>query len=446
MKTITWQDQELPLQGAYDLSVVGGGTAGSLAGRAAAWEGLSVLVIEQFGSLGGSATMGQVTPLMSSHIAEISGHCPLGIEIGQRLAKVSDTVADDRRFDPTLLAFVLEDMATESGCGLLYHSQLAGVIMAGERIDKVVICNKDGLTAFAAKLFIDGSGDADLAVMAGVDYEIGDHNKINQPVSLRFEMAGIDFAAFHAFMREMGNDLDKYFAMNTPGMAAVLQKAHEKGILTAQDIFYFQAFGIPGKPDAMSFNCPELKTQHNVADAFFLTQKQIEGKRAILRLRRFLREMVPGFANSYITHIAPMVGLRESRRIDAVYNLAIGDVLGYRKFPDAIISCAYPIDVHGVEDVSLGLKYDPAVPEKERYWQVPFRSLVPKKTSNMLVAGRTAGSDFRAQSAARIQLVCRAMGEAAGLACALALQKKVALKELDPVLIHAKLKERGQEF
>jgi hypothetical protein len=155
---------------------------------------------------------------------------------------------------------------------------------------------------------------------------------------------------------------------------------------------------------------------------------------------------VPGFEQSYVTQQAPMVGVRESRRIDAVYNMQIMDVLSYRKFDDAIISCNYMIDVHGVDDVTLGLKYDLSVPPELRYWQVPYRCLVAKKTDNLLVAGRCAGLDFRAQSAARIQLVCRAMGEAAGLACALAQQQQIGLHDLDPVLVHDKLIERGMEM
>lgn len=447
MKQINWKGQDIPVLAHFDTIVLGGGTAGALAGVAAAREGLQTLIIEQFGSLGGSATMGQVTPLMRSGIPHLHSHCPLGLEISARMQAIGGSDDNDHQFDPTMLAFVLEDMAAETGCVLLYHTLLAGVVMTGEHLDAVVVCNKDGLTAFTAGSFIDCSGDADLAAMAGVDYEIGDHNGINQPVSLRFEMAGINFDVFHTAMRAMGYaGSRKYFAMNTPGMADLIRQAYEDGLLTQQDAVYFQAFGLPGKPDAMAFNCPELATQHDVADAFFLSRKQVEGKKAIIRLRRFLRERVPGFEQAYVTQQAPMVGVRESRRIDAVYNMQIMDVLGYRKFADAVISCNYMIDVHGVDDVTLGLKYDQSVAPEQRFWQVPFRCMVAKKTDNLLVAGRCAGFDFRAQSAARIQLVCRAMGEAAGLACALAQQQQVGLHDLDPVLVHEKLIERGMRM
>ncbi len=446
METLIWSNQEIPIRGEYDVIVAGGGTAGALAGIAAAGEHLDTLIIEQFGSLGGSATMAMVTPLMSSHIAGMRGHCPLGLEISRRMQACGGSGDNDYWFDPTLLAFVLEDMAAEAGCRLLYHTQLAGVIVEDRKLKAVLVCNKDGLSAFTARYFIDGTGDADLAFMAGVACGSGNEQGVNQPVSLRFEMAGIDFAAFHAAMRQYGNQGDRYFAMNSPGMGDILKQATADGLLTPQDAVYFQAFGVPGKPDAMAFNCPELTTRAGVADAFFLSQKQVEGKQAILRLRRFLRERIPGFGQAYITAVAPMVGIRESRRIESVCQMKIADLLGYRKYPDAVVSCAYPIDVHGVADVSLGLRYDTSVPLAEQYWQVPFRCMLPLDRTNLLVTGRCAGFDFRAQSAARIQLVCRAMGEAAGLACAAADRAGVQLPDLDPVIVRQELTRRGMQI
>lgn len=254
-------------------------------------------------------------------------------------------------------------------------------------------------------------------------------------------MAGIDFERFHAYMRSLGNDQYKYFAMNTPGMKDIIRKAYENGVLTEQDACYFQAFGIPGRPDGMNFNCPELTTKENVVDAEFMTQKQLEGKKAIMRLRKFLRDYIPGFENAYITSIAQLVGFRESRRIEAEYMLTIEDVLTYRKFPDGIAASHYPIDVHGVNDVSLGLKYQHDVPADEQYWEVPFRVMIPKTLDNVLTAGRCAGMDFRAQSAARIQPTCRSMGEAAGIAAAMAVKNEaVRFNEIDGTAVRREIR------
>lgn len=441
MNQIQMPAREIPVAGEHDVIVLGGGTAGAFAGIAAARRGCKTLIVEQFGALGGSATVGLVLPLMSTHMPNYRGHCPLSAELVERLRAIGGVEEDDYYFDCAMMKVALEEMAAESGCTLLYYTALVDVVRTENAITHIVVNNKDGLSAYAAKSFIDCTGDADLAAAAGVPYESGDHNRVNQPVSLRFEMAGIDFDRFHAYMQSLGNHTKKYFAMNTAGMRAIIQKAHEDGVLTAQDACYFQAFGIPGRPDAMNFNCPELTTKENVVDTAFMTQKQIEGKQAILRLRTFLRRYIPGFENAYITEIAPLVGFRESRRIVSEYVMTIYDLLGYKKFEDGIAASHYPVDVHGVDDVSLGLQYDASVPREARYWEVPFRTLVAKGVDNLLVAGRCAGMDFRAQSAARIQPVCRSMGEAAGIAAAQAMQQdRVCFRDIDGRRVRTEIK------
>lgn len=185
--------REIPVAGEYDVIVLGGGTAGAFAGIAAARRGSRTLVIEQFGALGGSATVGLVLPLMATHMPNYRGHCPLSAELVERLRAVGGVEDDDYYFDTAMMKVALEDMAAESGCTLLYYTMLVDAVRAGSNVTHVIVSNKDGLTAYAAKCFIDCTGDADLAKAAGVPYESGNHNRINQPVSLRFEMAGIDF-------------------------------------------------------------------------------------------------------------------------------------------------------------------------------------------------------------------------------------------------------------
>ena len=424
--------RSIPFRGEYDVIVAGGGTAGALAAIAAQRCGAKTLVIEQFGSLGGSATIGMVTPLMSLGIPDDGGHCRLSNEITMRMRALGGTEDDHHQFDPSLLSFVLEDMAAD--CKILYHSLIVDCAIENGRVAYVIVSNKDGLSVYSADYFIDATGDADLAYKAGVKCSIGDQNGIIQPVSLRFEMAGIDFGAFHAQMKELGFHGEKYFAMNCPAdMARLLAQAEADGVLKHQDVVYFQAFGIPGRSDAMSFNCPELPAQIGAVSAEFISQKQREGKQAILRLRTFLQRYIRGFEHAYITAVAPMIGFRESRRIDAAYVLSIQDLLNYRKFDDAVASSRYPVDIHGRDDRTLGLQYNDEIPESERFWQVPFRTMIAKGIDNLLVAGRCAGFDFQAQSAARVQLICRSMGEAAGVAAAYAVRQsgRISFGSLD---------------
>ena len=431
MKTIKIPQTDIHVVGEYDCIVVGGGTAGAFAGIAAAREGQKTLIIEQLGCLGGSATAGLVMPLMSSHISNKDGNCPLGLEVLERLRAIDAAYNDNiQYFDATMLKVVLEDLVEQSGADLLYHTSIVNIIVQDKCITHILTNNKDGQKAYATKCIIDSTGDADIATMAGVPFEFGNNNKINQPISLRFEMAGIQYDELHDFLKKLGGFYPKYFAMNTPGIKELLQKAKEDGILTEQDITYFQAFGIPGRPDGMAFNCPELIPKENIIDAKFLTKKQVDGKKAILRFRKFLHEYVPGFKNAYITEIAGMLGIRESRRIHSEYIMTINDILKYKKFDDAVAQSAYPIDVHG-KDMKINADYDKTVPEHDRYWEVPFRVMIPLDINNMLVAGRCAGFDFLAQSAARIQLICRAMGEAAGIGAAVAIKEGKAFKDID---------------
>lgn len=441
MNTLHIPEKKIPVIDTFDTVVLGGGTAGAFAGIAAARRGSRTLIIEQFGALGGSATTGLVLPLMLLHIKNYDGHCPLSAELVERLRTVGGTEEDANSFDPVMVQITLEDMAADSNCDILYYTTLVNAVLEDRTITHVIVNNKNGLAAYKAKCFIDCTGDADLIKLVGASYQSGNHNRVNQPVSLRFDMAGIDFERFHAYMRSLGNDQYKYFAMNTPGMKDIIRKAYENGVLTEQDACYFQAFGIPGRPGGMNFNCPELTTKENVVDAEFMTQKQLEGKKAIMRLRKFLRDYIPGFENAYITSIAQLVGFRESRRIEAEYMLTIEDVLTYRKFPDGIAASHYPIDVHGVDDVSLGLKYQHDVPADEQYWEVPFRVMIPKTLDNVLTAGRCAGMDFRAQSAARIQPTCRSMGEAAGIAAAMAVKNEaVRFNEIDGTAVRREIR------
>ncbi len=446
MSTVCIDKKEIELIRGYDVIVVGGGTAGAFAGISAARQGLKAIIIEELGGLGGSATASLVTPVMSSCIPNNTAHCSIARELNIKLIDIN--ASDDKHyFDPTMLQIVLEELALESGCELLYHSTLIDVKRSGSDIEYVVIHNKDGLKAYKASYYIDATGDAILADLCGTSYTVGNKDGVNQPVSLRFEMANIDFEKFQKFMTDLGyKGREKYFAHNTPGMREVIDKAYEDNILTKQDSIYFQAFGMPGKHSSMNFNCPELTTKSNIVDAKFLTQKQIEGRRAILRISKFLSLRIPGFENAYITHIAQMVGIRESRRINAEYMLTATDILSYKKFDDAVVDSNYPVDIHGLDDYTAGVSYDKKVPQNERFWQIPFRVMLPIETDNLLVAGRSSGFDFIAQSAARVQHSVRAMGEAAGIGVSIAKKENKKIKDIDFSKINEAMRTNGDKI
>ncbi len=441
-------EKPVPVKGTYDVIVAGGGTAGAFAAMAAAREGAKVLLLEQFTCLGGSATLGLVGPLMTSRMANFDGHCDLGRELNRRMAEVGGVNETGMFFDGELLKIVLEQMVAESGCRIQYETTLVDAfccektsgweteastgtemkcgrepeIVSGrepeaasgleKKLCRVLVAGKDGLAFYEGSFFIDATGDGDLANFAGVPFHSGDGEGKNQPTSLRFEMAGVDYGKLGEFLKENGETNLRYFDMNTPCVKKLLWEAVEKGNLTEQDCTYVQAFGrIPGREDAMSMNFPEMAAQKETWKGDVRGELYRQGREAILRFYRFLRETIPGFEKAYLTGIAPLLGVRESRRIESKGDLCVEDLLSYRKFADAVTASAYPLDVHGLAEEKT---YDRTVPQEERYWEVPFSCMEPREMENLLVVGRCAGMDFYAQSAARVQLICRAMGEAAG--------------------------------
>lgn len=204
MNTLHIPEKKIPVIDTFDTVVLGGGTAGAFAGIAAARRGSRTLIIEQFGALGGSATTGLVLPLMLLHIKNYDGHCPLSAELVERLRTVGGTEEDANSFDPVMVQITLEDMAADSNCDILYYTTLVDAVLEDRTITHVIVNNKNGLAAYKAKCFIDCTGDADLIKLVGASYQSGNHNRVNQPVSLRFDMAGIDFERFHAYMRSLG--------------------------------------------------------------------------------------------------------------------------------------------------------------------------------------------------------------------------------------------------
>ena len=451
MECILWKGEEVRVAETYDVVVAGGGTAGAMAAISAARSGLKCLVVEQFGALGGSQTMALVTPSMSANVMGRTCACSLSQEMtAALLARGGAAKENPDWFDPQAMKIVLDEMLCAAGTQILFNSSLVDVLMDGPSIRAVIVFNRGGLSAYMAKSFIDCTGDASLAVAAGLEIDSGGPDGFNQSISLRFELSGVDVISFRAHLKSLGfTDYPLLYADYNHGLNdafdAMILKGRSDGLLTDSDLSHFQMFSIPGRPGSLSFNSPELGNGKNVIDPVFMSERQIEGKRAIVRIARFMRERMPGFENSSISEIAPLLGIRESRRIRAERNLTKSDIYNYMKFDDGIVASNYPLDIHGSSQFEKTDIYAKIAPE-EAYWEIPYRSLVPINLDNLLVAGRCAGFDFYAQSSARVQHSCRAMGEAAGIAAALAVEKGLAFRYVDGKDVRAIMRERGGDI
>lgn len=420
----------------YDVAVIGGGTAGTACAIVCGESGLKTIVAEKGSCLGGSQVSGLVCPFMSHHIeGEKDGPFPpiLRRVVNKLREKYPDCAPNGGiRFDPNYLSFIYEGMAESADVDIMYDSTLAYANTSNGSIESVVLATKKGLVEVKAKIYVDCTGDALLSDFAGATVFTGDEG-VNQRTSLRFEMSGVDGDKFGEYLKAGGQNYGNtketiYVDHGTcPAFKQFLNDMVECGELTKQDISYVQAFSMPGKIGALAFNCPELGEYGDILDPMTASKMYIDGRKAIYRLANAFIKHIPGFEEAYISAISSMLGIRESRRVDAVYNLTAEDVISKRKFDDAIVRSNYPIDIHGRELNFGKIKMN----TDERFYEVPFRSLISKDILNLLVAGRCAGFDFTAQSAVRVQTTCMAMGEACAHASAMSIKGNIPLKEID---------------
>ncbi|MBQ9414406.1 MAG: FAD-dependent oxidoreductase [Clostridia bacterium] len=445
---------------AFDILVVGGGTAGVIAAIAAAESGKRVLIVERSYSLGGSATGAQVTPLMMLHVDGVH-NSSVSIRLQKLLEERGYTSMPawcdkgiKTEFSPVMLRPALEEMCKAAGVTLLYGAAFVDTVREDGKIQSVLVQTLDGLVEIETKFVIDATGDAQVAYMAGCPFEAGDpqNDGVNQDMSLRFAIGGVDFEELHKTVIELGcgdvmEDGNPFFSLSSVwhspnALTPLFQKAVDDGVLRHEDGVYFQTFAAPSLgPNVMYCNCPEAVYEHDATDPWAVTRAVVACRESILRLHTFFKTYFRGFDNSFILSFAEMPGIRESRRILGEYYLTENDYNERSKFPDGIAQTAYPIDVHAAKGV-----VHPRPMQQGEYFEVPYRSLVPKGIDNLLVAGRCTSASFVAQSAIRVQLVCRAMGEAAGIAAAMAVEQQQPAAEVDGAAVRAEMIARGGVF
>lgn len=452
---------QLPAADYADVVVCGGGTAGAFAAIAAAREGRDVLVVEQLGMLGGSATAALVTPVMHSGIEGDPPCSSISDLVRDRLLARGACSPDGRAFDPLQLKIVLEELCREYGVRILYHTFIAQVVAQGAQMDSIVIANKAGLARVRGGMFIDCTGDGDVCVYAGAGYTQGAPDTgINQPMSLRYIVDGVDMQAlrrhFEALKQQTGidNSADvsgdgcRMYAACVKNRAYTLtplfEQAVQNGDLLEEDHLYWQAFHVPGRLGSMAVNSPEFFVRINGASPHDLTLAQIEGKQRILRQMAFYKKYLHGFEYAYLADIAVLVGVRESREIATDCVLTAEDLYAKRKHADMFCQSNYPIDVHGRVLSNTHLT-DPAQDGKPWY-DIPMRCLYVKGFDNLLVAGRCMGADFAAQASVRVQQSVRSSGEAAGIAAALALQEGIPPRRLPPEAVRTRMVAHGARY
>ena len=436
-KTLRYAGRDIPVLYRADCCVAGGGPSGTAAAILAARRGLKTVLIERGVALGGLSTLGLVAPFMPTNCAD--SETPYVTEVKGRLREhdieMSDGVTGCGWSNPEILALVYDEMGESAGVETLYHTVLVDALLEGRRIRAAIVQTIGGLRAITADIFIDGTGDAMLARLAGAPTERGsERTGRNQPMSFRFEMGGIDLDRLHAYVvKEMGDTRCRtkppYFELAQARHRAQRYRLEEffwrgvaSGELTEEDAEYVQAFTIPGKPGTMAMNCPELPPQFSATEPLSYSRAVSYGRAMIHRLSRYLIRHMPGFENAYISREAAMLGARESWRIRGRYYLAEADYYGKARFPDAVARTAWYIDAHGE-------RVEAPLPEGS-FYEIPYRSLVTEEVPNLIVTGRCISASFAVQASMRIQPTCMSLGEAAGVAAAWAFHHGIEVNRL----------------
>ncbi len=428
---------KLPLRGEYDVIVVGGGPAGIAAGFAAARSGLKTLIVEQFNSLGGIAGAGGHGALAKLEVSGGTTRIVGGLiwEIVQRLdaegkADVQPGVAVF--FEVEGLKRVLEDMAGECGCSLLYYTQFADVALEGESIAGIVVQNKSGRGAYKAKIYIDASGDGDLAARSGAPFEYGDSEGVCQPMTLMFTIGGVEWDRVCEFRNLQGGRHDK--------LKAVWKQAQDNGDMRPFQTEIMGWWHTKTRPDQVGINFTHINFVSAIK-AEDLTAATIEGRKQAYETISVYRKYIPGMENCYMVSTPAMVGTRESRRIVGHYMLTKEDIKSACTFPDSIGYGSAFIDIHGKH--GPGLAGETWYPPPGFKYQLPYRILLPKKVNNLLVAGRCVSVTHEALGSVRFIVQCAVTGEAAGVAAVLAVRHSIHPSEVDTAELQSELTARS---
>ncbi len=401
----------------YNLIIVGGGISAVAAAVSAARRGLSVLIIEKFGCLGGALNNSLVYPFMR-HVTW-SGKKVLSAGIFEEMKK-RHTDYGDTSWET--FKFVFDDMITENGIDVLFHSTVFKAETDGRTIKSVSVATKSGVLEFEADFFIDASGDGELIFMTGCDTQLGrESDNLCQPMTTCFRMNGVDI---ELFKKEKAELIKLYNQKQEEGLI----KNPRENIL----VFYGQ-----GK-DVLHLNTTRI-VKHNPVDAFEVSKAEMLARKQVYEIFDFLKKNSKSCKNASIINIAAHIGVRESRKLKGEYILTGDDLKNMVKFPDTIAVAAYDLDIHNPEGTGTTLY----VFQNEDYYYIPYRSLLPKEYDNMLVAGRCISADHMAHSGVRVMPTCATMGEAAGMAVALALENGRNAHTLDIELLRAELKKAG---
>jgi len=414
---IKWQ-KTVPVRYQADVAVVGGGIAGVAAACAAAKSGVRVVLVERFGVTGGNCTVGGVASFCGETAGqgEIFDEIIQGLEAFNAVAPYQPFAEKEHRiFDHEILAIVLQEMLLKYEVKLLLHTRFVDVVLKKSKITDLILCGKSGPEALRANIFIDCTGEGEVAHAAGFATLKGGADHLFQlPMSLMF------------FVRHVAGDVPP------------------QTIPTG----WFEHFSNPAElpmtsvwPNGPGGNALKIKIpKFDATDTESLTQAEIRARRKMLAVLDYYQRVV--HKSWRFDHCSAQIGIREGRRVLGDYLLTVADLRAARRFDDAIARGVYPLDAHKPDDDQRTYILSAAERIVPPY-QIPFRSLIAKDGVNLLVAGRCFSADQLALSSARVTTTCAMQGQAAGRAAAKCIQHNLLPRQLDYTEIRAIVGKHG---
>lgn len=440
MATYRMRNNEMPLNNSWDVIVVGGGPAGCTAAVAAAREGAATLLIEATGSLGGMGTVGLVPAWCPFSDKEVVIYRGLAMKVFETLKEqmphVSKEAMDWVPIEPEKLKRVYDELVLEAGVKVLFQTLLGSVETDDEgNIIALITASKSGLQALQAKVYIDCTGDADVAAWAGAEYLKGDtQTGALMPATHCFSLGNVDeYAYLNGPYLHNNNKSSPIFDILKSGKYPLIPDSHICNNLIA--------------PRTVGFNAGHLWDVDNT-DAFSISEALMQGRKLAAIYRDALADFLPAsFGNSYVANTGALMGVRETRRIIGDYVLTVDDYVNRRSFEDEICRNSYFIDIHGTEEEEKRSGGKPEVIKRYGPGEshgIPYRCLTPRLLKNVLVAGRSISCEREVQGSVRVMPVCLAMGEAAGIAAAMAVHLPGNdVHTVDISILRKRLKEEG---
>ncbi|SFT23664.1 FAD-dependent oxidoreductase [Paenibacillus sp. BC26] len=396
-----------------DVVVIGGGPAGTAAAIGAARSGKKVALLEKSAQLGGMGTLGNVSIFMP--IGNVTGI--YREMIAEMLAEYLPEGHDESiapQYSPFLLRHYLNEKMKKENVHVYFHSEFVGTIREGNKIKAVIMSTREGLKAFEGERFIDCTGDARVAIDAGVPYTTGrEEDGLTQPMTLMFQMTNT------------GSPV-------TPFLPEGCYEYKEVSDLPQGRRLYWEQ----NNNGTLLVNMSRVKA--NGAKIEEVNYAEAEALKQVFSIAYYLQKT--GYGNYSLSHIASQTGVRETNQIEALYRLTEQDLVTGARFPDVVAQTNYEIDIHSP---------DAAKTTDERKidgYDIPYRCMVPEAIDNLLVAGRSISATHVAMSSMRVQATCYALGQAAGAAAAISMDRETAMRDVPMTELHEQLKKQGVKF